>query len=81
MDLRSYVALSAARICGEAPQQGTLEIADAALLAPGYPEGSLIFQRMNRRDELGMPSIGSNRVDEAGVSTIRQWIEAMDSCP
>jgi len=46
-------------------------------LRPLDPARSLIVARMSRRDEFAMPRIGSNFVDERGVSLIRAWIEHM----
>lgn len=81
MDLRSFTPLSNARLCGEQPQQGHLNLENGRLLDPGHPERSVLLERMNRRDEAGMPSLGSTRVDQSGTAVVREWIDTMDSCP
>lgn len=81
LDLRHTTALADMNICNVAPQNGDLDIADAQLLAPGAPERSLLLQRMQRRDALGMPPLGSNLVDEAGAALIDDWIASVGSCP
>ncbi len=81
LDLRHTTALADMNICNVAPQNGDLDIADAQLLAPAAPERSLLLQRMQRRDALGMPPLGSNLVDEAGAALIEDWIASIGSCP
>ena len=44
---------------------------------PLDPTRSLVFERMSRRDEFGMPRIGTNFVDPAGLAIVRAWIEHM----
>ena len=36
--------------------------------------------RMNRRDAQGMPPIGSNLVDAAGVSLLTAWVNSLSGC-
>lgn len=43
------------------------------------PDGQSV-QRMARRDEHGMPPLGSLRVDEAGVVLIADWIDSLEGC-
>ena len=81
LDLRYTTALADMNVCNVGPQNGDLDIADAQLLAPGAPERSLLLQRMQRRDALGMPPVGSNIVDEAGATLIEEWIGSISSCP
>lgn len=45
------------------------------LVVPGDAEASQLFLRMGVRDETQMPSLGTERVDEAGLAAVRAWIE------
>lgn len=51
---------------------------EEALIVPGKPEQSLIFQRMTSDDEsLRMPPVGSGKeLTKAQIEKIRQWIAA-----
>ncbi len=59
------------------PQHGNLNIADARVLVTGSPEKSLLWQRMGRRDERGMPRVASSVVDEDAVKLIEAWIQQL----
>lgn len=49
-------------------------------IRPGDPAHSLLLARMNvRGNEVQMPRIGTRRVDDAGVETVRRFIEGMTS--
>lgn len=58
------------------PSDGNLGIADAFRIKPFEPEKSLVYVRMLRRDDKGMPKIGSHLVHPEGAELIRLWIEA-----
>lgn len=48
-------------------------------IAPGDPDMSQIVARMGQRDEVGMPPLGTEQVDDFGVSAVRAWISAMSA--
>ena len=50
------------------------------LIAPGEPARSALLNRMDRRDVNGMPPLGSNVVDDAGVALIDAWIRSLGGC-
>ena len=50
---------------------------DGRVIAPGRPDLSEIVRRMEIRGPNQMPLIGSDRVDEAGMALIRQWISSL----
>jgi hypothetical protein len=72
--------LSATGICDATPQAGSLGLSSARIVAPGAPDRSVLLARINRRDEEGMPPIGSRVVDTAGVELVRSWIASMTGC-
>jgi len=80
LDLRAHVPLAETGLC-DAPGQGDLGIADARLIAPGDRARSVVWQRMVRRDGEGMPPLGSDRVDAAGVDRLGRWIDGLPACP
>ncbi len=80
MDLRAGTALADTSACAAAPQSGNLGIADAALIAPGSSDRSLVVARMNRRDANAMPPLASAIVDADGVALISAWIDSLASC-
>ena len=81
LDLRADLPLAETRTCNVVPGQGGLGIADARLIAPGDPARSVLYQRMIRRDDDGMPAVGSNVVDDETAQLVFDWIQAMERCP
>jgi uncharacterized repeat protein (TIGR03806 family) len=75
--LSSSAPLDRTRALGERPMQGGFGIVDARIIAPGDPEGSVLYYRMAKLGGGRMPRIGSALVDEAGVDLIHDWIESL----
>jgi hypothetical protein len=46
-------------------------------VAPGVPKDSAIVERMNLRGGAGMPILGTELVDQAGVALVSAWISAL----
>ena len=46
-------------------------------IAPQNTELSAIYARMNVRDPSQMPPLGTERIDEIGLATIRAWIDSL----
>lgn len=81
MDLRYATALNMTNACNAVPQSGDLGLgANARLIAPGSAANSIVVQRANRRDSNGMPPLGSNQVDAAGVALLTQWVNSLTGC-
>jgi uncharacterized repeat protein (TIGR03806 family) len=81
MDLRFSTPLASTGACGAVPQAGDVGLGTAArIVAPGSPDLSVMVARMGRRDASGMPPVGTNLVDQAGVALIRQWIASLAGC-
>lgn len=47
------------------------------VVVPGKPLESQLFVRMNRRDLLAMPPLGSEIVDDPAVAAVEQWITSL----
>jgi mono/diheme cytochrome c family protein len=77
-DLRWHIADEDTRII-DVPPANPMGIADARLVAPGVPERSTIFRRINTTDPtVRMPPLATSRIDTQGRDVIRQWIESLD---
>jgi hypothetical protein len=51
---------------------------DAARIAPGHLDGSVIALRMSSRDPLQqMPPLGTSAVDAEAVALLARWIESL----
>lgn len=81
IDLRFSVAAAEMNLCRVAPERGDLGIAGASLLEPGWPQRSILYQRMNRRDSSRMPPHGSEKVDSSALEVLREWISSQPDCP
>ena len=80
MDLRFDRPLAQTQTCDVVPEDGSLGIADARIIAPGAPARSVLRARMGRRDIDGMPPLGSTVIDIEGVDLIGNWIESLRDC-
>ncbi|CAG0911552.1 unnamed protein product, partial [Cyprideis torosa] len=53
----------------------SLGVPDEKIVAEGAPERSILYLRANSLvDGVAMPPIAKNKIDEAGVALIREWI-------
>src|SRR5690606_13252933 len=53
-----------------------------ALIEPGDHEASAVWVRMGSRVEMeGMPPLGSEVVDEVGLSAVAAWIDSLPPTP
>jgi putative heme-binding domain-containing protein len=59
------------------PRQGTFDIPEARLVAPGQPYRSLLYLRMAKQGRGRMPHLGSESVDEQGLAWIEAWIREL----
>jgi uncharacterized repeat protein (TIGR03806 family) len=80
MDLRYSTPLADTHACDVAPGLADLGIANARLIAPGSAARSVVVARMSRRDEFGMPVIGSAKVDAEGAALLTEWVNSLTSC-
>jgi uncharacterized repeat protein (TIGR03806 family) len=80
LDLRASTSLATTHLC-EPPVLDDLGIADARVVAPGDRARSILYQRMIRRDQHGMPPLASALPDQAGAALIGAWIDALTVCP
>lgn len=77
IDLRREIALEQTKTLDVRPVQGTFEIADARIVAPGNPYHSVLYYRMAKLGRGRMPHIGSEIVDERGLRLIHDWIKSL----
>ncbi|MHC4408105.1 MAG: PQQ-dependent sugar dehydrogenase [Planctomycetota bacterium] len=76
IDLRYETAQSAMNLFGVTPSDGSLGLPNERRAVAGNKESSSLWERMRRRDQYGMPPIGSHLVDDAGVALIGAWIDS-----
>jgi putative heme-binding domain-containing protein len=72
--LGSAVPLEQTETVGVRPTQGTFDITDARIIAPGEPDRSVLFYRLAKTGAGRMPRIGSQTVDEVALRLIGDWI-------
>jgi uncharacterized repeat protein (TIGR03806 family) len=77
LDLRFDTAVTAMNALDVVPAAGDLAIANARIIAPGEKERSVLWQRMRSLDGQRMPPLGSQLVDEFGVSVVGVWIDGL----
>jgi putative heme-binding domain-containing protein len=77
LEFRHEIPLDQTKTLEVRPVQGTFEIYNANILAPGDPYRSVLYYRMNKIGRGRMPHIGSELVDERGVALIYDWIRQL----
>lgn len=77
MDLRFDTALADMNVLDELPSAGDLGVPDARIIARGDRSRSVLWLRMGVLDGNRMPTLGSHKVDEAGVAVIGDWIDGL----
>ncbi|MEL6131996.1 MAG: PQQ-dependent sugar dehydrogenase, partial [Bacteroidota bacterium] len=61
------------------PLHSQFGLFDPRVIVPGDPEHSVLYQRIKAvHDPMAMPPLAKNKVDEAGVALIHDWIMNMD---
>jgi len=79
-DARRTTPLSDMGLCDVESGFANLGIADARLIAPGFPERSVLLARMQQRDFFGMPPAGTLLPDPVGVGAVEAWIASLPGC-
>ncbi|MCA9268001.1 MAG: c-type cytochrome, partial [Planctomycetales bacterium] len=59
------------------PSQGDFGIANARIVAPGDPFGSVLYYRVAKLGQGRMPFVGAHEQDREGMELLRQWISQM----
>jgi putative heme-binding domain-containing protein len=77
LELRFDTPLERTKTLDVRPVQGTFDIADARILAPGDPYRSVLYYRIAKLGRGRMPHIGSELVDEPALPLIHQWIRQL----
>src|SRR5262249_4522027 len=78
MELGFPTASGAMRVLDEKPMHDSFGLPDARLIAPGAPDRSVLLRRIRTRGPGQMPPLASNRIDEAAVELLREWIASMN---
>ncbi|MBA4190871.1 MAG: hypothetical protein C0467_23025 [Planctomycetaceae bacterium] len=79
MELEFVTKLDKMRVVDVKPVHTTFDLKDAKLLVPGAPERSVLVHRIGLRGVSGqMPPMSSNRVDEAGLALMREWVKSLE---
>lgn len=61
----------------ELPRQGTFDVPDAKVIAPGDPARSILYLRMAKFGRGRMPHLASEYLDEAALQHVGAWIEGL----
>ncbi len=81
ISLQAFSPIEKTNTLNSRPLQGGFGITDARIIAPGDPEGSVLYYRMAKQGGGRMPRVGSNSVDEAGIELIHDWIAGLSQSP
>ena len=71
-----YYGVADLGVCNTVPEHGSLGIEGARIIDGARPESSVLYERVTRRDEQGMPPIGSTVVDTEGAALLAEFISS-----
>jgi putative heme-binding domain-containing protein len=74
IELRYSFPLEETKAFDVRPVQGTFDLTDGRIIAPGDPYRSVLYYRMSKLGRGRMPHIGSDIVDDRGARLIHDWI-------
>lgn len=77
VDLRFQTRLDKMMLVGNQPEKPRVGPADSLLIAPGQPERSELFLRINRRGPGQMPNLATSLVDAQAQTVIANWIRSL----
>jgi putative heme-binding domain-containing protein len=77
IELRAHFAIDRTKTLDVRPVQGTFDIPNARILAPGDPYRSVLYYRMAKLGRGRMPHIGSEVVDDEGLRLVHDWIRQL----
>jgi putative heme-binding domain-containing protein len=78
LELHAFVDLQKTKALAVPPHQGSFDLPDARIIAPGAPEHSTLYYRMAKFGRGRMPRMGSDWPDPAGLALIKAWITTLD---
>jgi putative heme-binding domain-containing protein len=81
IDLRRDRRLKDMHALEARPVQGSFDIPEAQILAPGDPYRSVLYYRMAKLGRGRMPHIGSEIVDERGLRLVHDWVRQLPLRP
>jgi len=64
--------------CNKEPEVSSLDIEDAKLIAPGQPEKSIIYKRLNTTELYRMPAIGRTTIQHDVVELLENYINEVE---
>lgn len=77
MELSSGTELEKMFLVGAPAQHDTFQVANAKLIVPGEPKGSLVWMRMAKRGPGQMPPLATSIPDQQALDLLSKWIESL----
>jgi mono/diheme cytochrome c family protein len=74
LDLHIDTALSKTNLIDEKPTHHSYGLKGARIVAPGFPDRSVLLHRIAVRGAGQMPQLSTNLVDDRAVELMREWI-------
>jgi hypothetical protein len=79
MELEFTMARNKMRLIDVKPLHHNYGVADAKLVAPGFPDRSMLLKRIATRGQGQMPPLASSELDHEAIALIKEWIAGMKS--
>ncbi len=81
IDLRYNTTKSLMNIIDVRPLYGNVGLSDPYRVKTGSKESSVLWERIDRLDQLRMPPLASSVIDPTGVNLIGAWIDSLGGQP
>lgn len=76
-ELLRHLADDKLRAIDQTCRQGTFDVPEARVIAPGDPARSLLYLRMAKFGRGHMPHLGAEFIDERGLAWVERWISEL----
>jgi hypothetical protein len=73
--------LKETKMLDERPLHSAFGVEDARIIAPGRPERSMLYHRLEKQDRGRMPPVSVSLPDPVGIDVVRRWIATMPKPP
>ncbi len=73
--------LAEMQLIDQKPAHHSFGLENARLIAPGFPERSVLLERIANAGVGKMPPVGKNVIDRDGAKLIEEWIRSMKPLP
>ena len=77
LNLQYHVPIESTGMLDSFPEHSDYGLSNARIVAPGFPQRSILLRRISSEDGGKMPPLGRSHVDQAAIKMISDWISGL----